>query len=230
MKAVDFERARISWTTKSGTNGYWRIAATACRDGSTDCIALAPAVMAGDIFGSGRLPRDPPYMYQLIATGERHSILRAGHDFGNQDTEAENDGVFSALNIRTPQIAVRSIRFVELNSATLDQLWPLSVHLTVRSQTGGTWILEFPVNHISTKSKPAQLFQIESGPVVIPQDILDISHASKIGECYLCYVFMSKTHQADLLAWGPSGSATAPRGFKHFARISTMQAHIFSRL
>jgi hypothetical protein len=86
MKAVDFEKARISWTTKNGTNGYWRIAATACRDGSTDYVALAPAVMAGDIFGAGRLPRDPPYMYQLIATRERHSILRAGNEFANRDT------------------------------------------------------------------------------------------------------------------------------------------------
>lgn len=230
MEAVDFERARISWTTKTGIDGHWRIAATACRDGSRDCIALAAAVIAGDVFGTGRLPRDPPYTYQLIATRKRHAILRAGDDFGNKDTEAANDTIFLALNIHAPQIAARRIRLEELTSTTFEQRWPLSVHLKVRGRTADFWILEFPVNHISTQNNPAQLFQIETGPVVIPQDLLDVPDASRIGECYLCYVFLNKAHQADLVAWGPSGSATAPRGFNHFARISIMEAHILSRL
>jgi hypothetical protein len=186
--------------------------------------------MAGDVFGTGRLPRDPPYTYQLIATRERHAILRAGDDFGNKDNEAPNDTIFSTLNIHAPQIAAGLIRLEELTSTTLKQRWPLSIHLKVRSQTGDLWILEFPVGHISTQSEPARLFQIESGPVVIPQDILDVPDASRIGKCYLCYVFLNKTHQADLLAWGPSGPTTTRRGFNHFARISIMEAHICSRL
>jgi len=52
MEAVDFERARVSWTTKGWINGSWRVIATACPQNSADCIYLAPAVMAGK-----RLPR-----------------------------------------------------------------------------------------------------------------------------------------------------------------------------
>ena len=228
--AVDFERARISWTTKAGVDGYWRIVATACRDGSTDCIVLAPAVMAGDVFGTGRLPRDPPYMYQLIATRERHAILRAGDDFGNEDTEVANNTIFTALNIHAPQIAARPMRLEEVTSITLEQFWPLSVHLKVRSQTGDLWILQFPVSHVSSQSKPTQLLQIESGPIIIPQTILHVPGASTIGECYLCYAFLNKTRQVDLLAWGPSGLAKTRRGFNHFARISIVEAHIWGRL
>jgi len=76
MQAVDFERARISWTTKAGINGSWRVIATACPQNSADCIYLAPAVMAGKIFGADRLPLDPPFSYQLVATRDRHAMIR----------------------------------------------------------------------------------------------------------------------------------------------------------
>src|SRR6476646_3705346 len=67
MQAVDFERARISWTTKGGgINGSWRVISTACRKDSADCIYLAPAVMAGNIFGTGRLAIDPRFSYKLV--------------------------------------------------------------------------------------------------------------------------------------------------------------------
>src|SRR5262245_29391064 len=70
MEAMDFERSSISWTLKGDAiNGSWRIIATACRQDSADCIYLAPAVMAGKIFGTDRLPIEPPFSYQLIATG-----------------------------------------------------------------------------------------------------------------------------------------------------------------
>ncbi|UPJ48574.1 hypothetical protein IVB30_36985 [Bradyrhizobium sp. 200] len=226
MEAIDFERARISWTTKAGIDGHWRIAATACRQGSSDCIVLAPAVMAGDIFGAGRLPRDPPYMYQLVAKRERHAILREGAS--NADTEAANETTFSAFDIHTPPRAARSIPFDELTSTTLVQSWPLSVCLKVRSQTGELWTLEFPVNHISTQNTAGPLFQIESGPMIIPQDILEIPDATRIGGCFLSFVFLNKTDKADLLAWGPERSATSHRSFAHFAQISSIEANVYS--
>lgn len=75
MEAMDFERSSISWTLKGDDiNGSWRIIATACRQDSTDCIYLAPAVMAGKIFGTDRLPIEPPFSYQLVATGDRGRI------------------------------------------------------------------------------------------------------------------------------------------------------------
>jgi hypothetical protein len=186
--------------------------------------------MAGDVFGTGRLPRDPPYTYQLIATRERHAILRAGDDFGNEDTEAANSTIFKVFNVHTPRIAARPMPLEETTSLTLEQFWPLSACLKVRSQTGDLWILEFPVNHISSQTTPAQLLQIESGPIIVPHDILEISDASIIGNCYLCYAFLNKASQLDLLAWGPTHVAKARRSFSHFARITVMEARIWGRL
>jgi hypothetical protein len=228
MEAVDFERARVSWTTKAGIDGHWRIAATACREASSDCIVLAPAVMAGDIFGTGRLPRDPPYTFQLVATRERHAIVRAGEDFGNRDTEAANETTFSAFDVHTPRSAARSVQLEELNSTALAQLWPLSVRLKVQSQTGEPWSLAFPVNHINTQDRAGPLFQIETGPIIVPQDIVEIPDASRVGRCFLSYAFLNKTNQVDLLAWGPSRSDTPHRSFAHFARISGIETNIYS--
>jgi hypothetical protein len=227
MEVVDFERARISWKTRAGIDGHWRIAATACKQGSSEYIALAPAVMAGDIFGTGPLPQDPPYTYQIIATRERHAMLREGEISGNKDTEAANEALFSFFDVHTPQSAARSIQFEGLASTSLVQLWPLTVYLKVRSQTGELWILQFPVNHISTQDTAGPLFQIETGPVIVPQDVLELPDASKIGACFLSYVFLNRTNQIDLLAWGAS-SASSHRSFAHFARISSIETHICS--
>jgi hypothetical protein len=72
MQAVNFEQARIFWTTKSGIDGIWRVIATARQQRSPDGIFLAPAVMAGKILGAERLPLDLPYSFQLIARRARH--------------------------------------------------------------------------------------------------------------------------------------------------------------
>jgi hypothetical protein len=227
MQVVDFERARISWTTKAGIHGSWRVIATACRQDSEDCIYLAPAVMAGEIFGAGRLPRDPPYSYQLIATRKRHAIVREGEASGNRDNEADHEAIFSSFDIHAPRHAATLMEIRTLDPATVTQLWPISARLKVRGQRGEYWNLEFPVNHVNTRTADAAAFQVESGPVLIPRDAIDITDASIIGGCYLAYVFLNKTSQVDLLAWGPAGNFR--RSFSHFARIDGIETELLNR-
>lgn len=132
MQAVDFDRARISWITKAGIDGSWRIIATACPKGSANCIYLAPAVMAGEIFGAGHLPHDPPYSYQLVATQERHAIVRESDAPAIEDSEADNEAAFSSFHVYAPRRSAKSIETGGLNSATLAQLWSISVRLSSR--------------------------------------------------------------------------------------------------
>lgn len=226
MQAVDFERARISWTTKAGINGSWRVIAMACRQDAADCTYLAPAVMAGNIFGADRLPLDPPYSYQLIATRDRHAIVREDEASGNKDSEADNGTAFSSFDIHAPRHGVKLIEIGALDLETVAQLWPMSARLNVRGQRGTFWNMEFPVGHISTRTEDAPAFQIESGPVLIPRDIVDIADASIIGGCYLAYVFLNKTSQVDLLAWGPTSKSR--RSFVRFARIDGVETEILS--
>ena len=222
VQTIDFERARISWTTKTGIHGSWRVIATACRQDDEDCLCLAPVVMAGEIFGAGRLPRDPPYSYQLIATRQRHGIVREGE--GNSDNDADNAAVFSSFDIDAPRRAATSIDIATLDAEAVARLWPLAVRLRLRGSSGKFWDLEFPLGHINTRAAD---FQIESGPILIPQETTDIAGASIAGGCYLAYVFLNRTNQVDLLAWGPAGSPR--RSFSRFARIEGIEAELFGR-
>src|SRR6185437_9007196 len=117
MQAVDFERARISWTTKAGINGSWRVIATACPQNSADCIYLAPAVMAGRIFGADRLPLDPPFSYQLVATRDRHAMIREGDASQIRDSEGDNRAEFSSFEIQAPRRAAKQIEIGTLDSS-----------------------------------------------------------------------------------------------------------------
>lgn len=227
MQAVDFERARISWTTKAGVDGSWRVIATACPQNPADCIYLAPAVMAGDIFGAGRLPRDPPYSYQLVATRDRHGIVREDEASGNRDNEADNAAVFSSFDIHAPRHGADPIAIGALDAATIARRWPLSARLTVRGKGDTSWNLEFPVGHINTRAGEASAFQVESGPVLIPRDTVEIADASVVGGCYMAYVFFKGNSQVDLLAWGPAG--TSRRSFVRFARIEGVATELLGR-
>src|SRR5205085_10765114 len=105
--ASDFTRSRLVWTTRAGSNGYWRLIASASlissSDRTLDQYVLAPAVMAGDVYGSGRLLKVPPYSFQIFASRRRHTILR---ELGMStvpatlaDSTASNDNVFEKLAI-----------------------------------------------------------------------------------------------------------------------------------
>jgi hypothetical protein len=226
MQSVDFERARISWTTKTGIDGTWRITAMARREGSFNFIVLAAGVMAGHIFGGERLPWDPPYSFQLIATPERHVIVREDEVLGNRDTEAANEAAFSSFDIHAPQRAATSIEVAAL-SKTVAHLWPISVRLSARNERGELWNLEFPANHISTRIANEPSFQIESGPIIVPHDLIKIPEASSMIGCSLAYVFLNKTDQVDLLAWGPSRwRNNSHRSFVQFARVSKIETDI----
>lgn len=73
LPPIDFERAHLTWTTRDGSHGRWRLVASAIarsrNGGWQDRVVLVPMVMAGDVYGTGKLPRDLPYSYQFIASG-----------------------------------------------------------------------------------------------------------------------------------------------------------------
>ena len=225
MEATDFERSRISWTLKADDiNGSWRIIATACRQDSSDCIYLAPAVMAGKIFGTDRLPLEPPFSFQLVATRHRHAMIREGEASGRRDSEADHGVTFSSFEIHAPRHATKHLEIGTLDSGAVTQQWPLSVRLKARGQRGELWNLEFPLSHVSTR---AAEFQIETGPVLIPRELIEIPDASIVAGCYLAYIFLNKASQVDLLAFGPGGNQR--RSFVHFARIGGIETEIFGR-
>src|SRR5262245_49068696 len=132
MKLIDFDRARIAWTTHDGSHGLWRIIATARRETDGEVWYLAPGVMAGDVYGQGRLPLKPPYSFQFITSREKHVMLREAVDAASvRDTVAPHADTFRTLAIEAPEIEA------ELVVPTVArERWPLATRITATAASG----------------------------------------------------------------------------------------------
>ena len=133
MQAIDFTRAKIAWTTHDRSRGLWRVASAArCETGAAWYLAFG--VMAGDVYGQGRLPLQPAYSFQFAASCERHVMFREPHEAANvEDTDADNASVFRDLTIEAPEIAAD---VVALGSTDVRLGWPLTARLSTVGRSG----------------------------------------------------------------------------------------------
>ena len=218
MKAIDFARARIAWTMHDGSHGIWRVIAAARREDGGKAWYLAPAVMAGDVYGGGRLPMEPAYSYQFIASRDCHVMVREPAGPSTlQDSVAPHAASFSEVAIAADEV---DAEVVQLDAASTR--WPLTARITATGADGKRWLLDFPVEHLNLREKPAA-FQIETGPIVVPVELIDIPGAVKPGGLQLAYVFFSRLDRVDLLGFGagPNG-----RSYRHFTRLEGVNIEV----
>src|ERR1700730_15291398 len=168
---LDFERASLAWVTKDNSHGRWRlIASTACWSphvGEHNRFVLSPRIMAGDVYGSGKLPLDPPYGFQILASSHRHVVIRDfGHDMTTRDTSDSTFGAFSEVVINAPPSQCGRLDRDLLTPKSIAQLWPLTARLHAASD-GVDHLVDFPVLHINTKPiGKSAAFQVETGPAL----------------------------------------------------------------
>ena len=227
MKVIDFARARIAWTTPDGSRGLWRVVAAARETGGArQAWFLAAGVMAGDVYGQRRLPLQPPYAFQFAASRARHVMFRQPLEASDlQDTDAPHSDTFSSVAIDAPEIEADAVRLDPVAAASR---WPLTARLSAAGPGGARWSLEFPVSHINLRDQPSA-WQVETGPVIVPADLMDIAGAAKSGGLQLAFLFFNRADRADLLALGPlGGSAAGRRGFAHVARLEGVEVELFS--
>lgn len=222
MKILDFARARIAWTTHDGSHGLWGVAAAARREDGREAWFLAAGVMAGDVYGQGRLPLQPAYSFQLAATSDRHVIFREAVGAPDlPDTDAPHSDSFSTVAIDAPEVAAQT---VPVGSLIAQRPWPLTARLTAYGSSGARWTLAFPVNHLNLRAPSA--WQLETGPIIVPCDTIEIGGAAKPGGVQLAFAFAARSDQVDLLGFGPTGDGR--RGFAHFARLQGVALTFFA--
>jgi hypothetical protein len=210
---IDFNRSHLVWTTKAGSRGFWRLIASASLISSThqtlDQFVLAPAVMAGDVYGGGRLLKEPPYSFQIFASRQRHTIVREpGISIGsavNADSTANNESVFAELAIHIAETNRNAIDLDRLGDGTVSPSWPLMANVELCGPNGDRWVLNFPVNHINVAAIDGKnAFQVETGPILIPRSLISpASPASGTGGFAIGYVFFNQSDRIDLALWGP---------------------------
>ena len=213
MKLIDFDRARIAWTTHDGSHGLWRIIATARRETDGEAWYLAPGVMAGDVYGQGQLPLQPPYSFQFIASRDKHVMLREA-----VDTASVQDSGGAALG-HVQQADHRCSRDRSRGSAGrccagAVAAWPHASPRSARAARAGRSNFR---SGTSTCATTRRAWQVETGPIIVPCELIDIAGAAKPGGLQLAFAFFSRPDQLDLLAFGALGSDR--RAFQYFAGL-----------
>jgi hypothetical protein len=235
MRTFDFERARITWLTPTGSHGIWRVVAVATSfpsSGSPLSTALAPAVMAGDVYAQGRLPLSPAYSFQLLASAQRHVILR---DYGAalRETTADNNEIFADLTLHLPTVEARTIipdRYVKSGIP-----WPLTAEIALTDINGLAWRLTFPVNHFNHRSGRWDMrlktegdeFQVETGPILVPGEALVTDATVLYGGFVLAYAFFNRLDCVDL-ALLVSSQHTRDRTYSGYATLRDASVTLFT--
>jgi len=231
---IDFAHAHLAWTTKAESHARFRLIASAVSRptgaGWQDRFVLAPLIMAGDVYGGGRLPLDPPYSFQIFASPDRHVIVR---DFPGgsprKDSVAANRETFSSLGIHAPALAEPQSVASDLAPDRLADAWPLTARVHARGRDGTRWLLDFPVVHVNSRSVPTPALQVETGPVLVPETLVDAG-PTILGRFALAYVFFNRMDRLDLALFGPSGQGDKGdrgRGFGHFGRLDDVAIELY---
>jgi hypothetical protein len=225
---LDFERASLAWMTRDGSRGRWRLIASAAQwspqAGVHQLFVLAPRILAGDVYGTGMLPRDPCYGFQIAASSERHLIMR---DFArgqpSGDTADRNAHVFADFAIDAPPWECLRLDPDLIAHGSALRAWPLAARLRVKG-ADVEHLIDFPVLHVNTKQADQRVaFQVETGPVLVPASLIEGCDLSGSGFA-LAYVFFNRLDRVDLAICAAAGST---RAGIHFARLEKAVIEMF---
>lgn len=230
LDAADFERARLTWRTPGGSVGIWRLLASVHDLGrEKERTVLASIVMAGDVYGSGSLPRDPAYSFQMIAGRNRHAILR---DYGAAQHDSENAHVhrFDWIEIDVPRV---SLQRIDVGIPVTGRLaWPLSCAVSAIGADGRQCVLEFPISHYNYRASQTKVaFQVETGPILVPSTLLPSNAAATYCGVALAYIFINRPDRADLLVLCTNRDHKGTRrSYANFARLKVIDFAVLAPL
>lgn len=183
-------------------------------------FVLTAMVMAGDVYGAGSLPLNPPYSFQMVASTRRHVIFR-DYLVGSPkaDSSADHHEVFSDFKTYLSFLKRQPINVATLLSG---RPWPLVAQLHATGKDGIKWLLDFPVNHLNHREIAGRVeFQIETGPVLIPAGLIDTRDVAVTDGFTLAYIFFNRLDRADLAIWSPLMPERASgRAFGQFHRLA----------
>ena len=173
MQRIDFSSSWLTWLTKK-EKSYGRFqldAACTIRDISRNKVSkyyLSNAVIAGNVYAKNNLVKKPVYLFQIAASNELHVIFRTFVSHANEQSHLyENTALFEEVKFRIVKKEAIQLRdFDEINfyfqhHKSISALISYSLGQDCRIE------IEFPIKHINIQ-KERRLFQVETGPVLIP--------------------------------------------------------------
>lgn len=181
LQRTDFGRSRICWNHGSDkSHGSFKVEAILRLCDANDCaeelFALGVGVLAGNVYAPRQLVKQPTYLFQIVASKERHVIFRTHTRpkilswkalFGR---EAEGDSynnnqIFPSLTIDLKSEGAKRVRTSEdianhyLSHAHFSCLVKIPL-------TGNRSLeLDFPVKHLNFHPV-SKTIQVETGPIL----------------------------------------------------------------
>jgi len=167
---LDFNKSSIGWKTKSNSVGLFKIESV-ISEKDHNPFYLSSAVMAGDVYGQGLLPREPHYHFLWATDGQDVIIYRI---YGNQKItiEERTSADYRNILIRNQITKYEPIEIEDLFSTNDLINFNMICQLDISDQ-----FISFPVKHINVL-KEKKIFQIETGPVLL-------RHNREVIPCFL---------------------------------------------
>ena len=141
-----------------GSVGRFNIVASTSLEGRESPFYLGAAVMAGDVYGTGILPRSPPYFFIWATDGRISKVFRINKQH-SLTVENRSESAFAEVKL--------SLRFREAEKVQVDTLISqgsssennLVCRIALERQ-----VCEFPVVHLNALLPGS--FQVETGPII----------------------------------------------------------------
>ena len=176
MEKVDFLNSSITWITKREESYGRFMLESICflHDEKTEMgnlYCLGAEVLAGNVYATDGLVKKPNYLFQIVASHDRHTIFRSYLQHNPvSDSSAKNDHLFNEIElniIKQPAVTLHDFQAI---GEHFDKFSQLSARITNPHNSTINTEIEFPVKHINLQ-RTQMCFRVETGPVLFPTKI-----------------------------------------------------------
>ncbi len=177
LQIVDFNKSNVSWLGDS--TGIFKLASilsVCCKGREPDIFTLTESVLAGNVYAKKDLIKNPPYLFQLVASNNYQKILRTDlcHDISelhgkniSRQEILDTEGNLFRENINV-DVRYKDGRLIDDVNAIekCSTGFSLNGHLSLnRGQY--QFAIEFPIRHLNMNAKRT-IWQVETGPILFP--------------------------------------------------------------
>jgi len=230
MQQIDFSSSYLIWLTKKeGSYGRFQLdAACTIRDFSrkkTSTYYLASAVIAGNVYAKNDLVKQPVYLFQIAASDERHVIFRtfASH-VDDQNSINKNSDLFAGVEFHITRKEFFVLKDFDDIDFHFQQCNSISAHVSYGLGKDCQIEIEFPIKHINIQ-KERRLFQIETGPILIPSEPLADRLSAMQGYSFdTAFVHFNRLDSAEFILNAPT--CVGQETICFFSQVKKLNARI----
>jgi len=204
MKRINFSASYLTWLTrKEKSYGRFQVeAACTIRDlnrKKAETYYLASAVLAGNVYAKNDLVKQPVYLFQIAASQENHVIFRTFVSLRDEQNSFDsNSKLFKEIEFyisRKEAVILRDFDDIEFH---FQQHNSMSACMSYETQQNYLIEIEFPIKHINIQQEK-RLFQVETGPILIPPETLADMLSEEQGCCFnTAFVHFNRLDSAEI--------------------------------